>query len=141
MEFPRVNACIITELVRAEARSKLSALGLYGLTPNVGILLKNPPPQSVGPLTFLLFCNPGKGTYKCSGRIADHEENTVVQIPEFELTLAGRPESKSSNVAIGLSQVEFKKEGIYRFEFNIDGKLHYRTTFNVELGPTEAFEG
>ena len=143
MPFPKVNACLVVEFVRQEAYRKLSIFGLYGMTPNVQILLQEFP-ASIGPITFFLFCDPGEGDYTGSFRINDEEDNPVIELEEMDLGITQRllkGGKGGHRFLIPIPLIRFENAGTYKVELNVDGKPHYETTFEVGVAPPGLLTG
>jgi hypothetical protein len=67
MSFPRFDACLVCEVVRAEPLGKVTILGFYGIAPGVGISIADFSKPIV--LTFLYVGGAGAGTFVANARI------------------------------------------------------------------------
>ena len=132
MIFPKVHVCAVCEQVRPEPKNKLMILGLYGFIPRVLILVRDLS-LAIGPMTFFLVCDPGKGKFKATAQIINSEKEVIFEVPEFEIDIAGKSKTVS-NIIIGASSVHFPKEDEYALVLSVAGKPHYEGRFEVRQG-------
>ncbi len=132
MRFPKVHVCAVCEQVRSEPGNKLMVLGLYGFIPRVLILVRDLD-KPIGPLTFLLTCDPGKGKFQAKAEIVNSDGETLAEFPEFEFDIPGDCKTQT-NLIVGVDRVHFPKEDEYTFVLTVEGKPHYEGRFEVRQG-------
>ncbi len=119
MPFPQVRVWLICETVRSESNNKLSLLGVYGIAPDVEILLENfSLPTS---LAFVAFAEPGaEGTFNAQYRILDEGGTPIVESPFAQVVIQRR--DRPSSLAFGMIGVRFQREGQHIFRLSVDGQ-------------------
>lgn len=138
MPFPQIHSCLMCEDAREERYRKATILGLYGIAPNVEIIIKDMT-KPIAPLTFVLLGGPGGGSFRARVEIRLEGGEHSVQTPPTELPL---PESgaRNTNLIFRFENILFPSEGTYRFILEVDGEPQYQTTFRVRPGRPEEFQ-
>jgi hypothetical protein len=134
--FPQLDACVVCEDAREEKRRLLTLTGVYGIAPNVEILVRDFA-KPITQLAFVLFGGPGQGQFKVSFRLLDPSGNALVTSPEVDAQLL--PGKTSTNLVFGLGNVVLPGPGTYTFQLLVNGNDQYRKTFQVSKGQPADF--
>lgn len=139
MPFPAVRHCLVCEDLRQEVNRKTTILGFYGITPNVGILVRAFD-QPIGRLAFVLLTEEIKeaGKFKLTPRLLRPDGEPLVDLPALETEIAAP--SFRTQLGFGFGSVKLPGPGIYSLVLLVDEKEHYRTSFSVEQGKPEDFK-
>ena len=138
MPCPIINHCLICEDIRLEANRKTSLLGFYGVAPNVRILIRDTN-QPIRGLALMLLADRGEGTFNFSLRITG--PNGIPLLPPYppmEMVIQEREFFNSWCFALG--PVVFPHFGRYTFTFEVDGRTHFETSFEVSQGRPQDFQ-
>lgn len=138
MPFPKINHCLVCEALRPEAGAKASILGFYGIIPGVEILVRDLK-QPVGPLCFVMICDPGGGNYSVTPQLVTSDGSVLVS-PEKPGELSIVESTKTSLIAFGFGPLVFPKAGTYSFVLRIQGQETFRAPFKIELGEAKDFQ-
>lgn len=126
MLLPRLDNCIICEIVRGELNGKLTILGFFGVCPNVDVQLSRMDQPAV--LTFLVTGPPGDGDFAITFAVIDEADGRVVA-ETAELPFVARPNAVT-NLAPTL-MLTFGRPGMYALRCVVNGAPHYRASFKV----------
>jgi hypothetical protein len=137
MPFPRVTHCLVCEGVRPEAGGKATVLGLYGMTPDVEIRVRDLS-QPIGSLCFLIFCEPGTGEYSVLPQIVGPDGN-IVLAPDKPGPVSLVDPNKRAGLAFAFGPLVYKKVGTYYFVLRVQGAEHFRAPFKVIQGEAKDF--
>ena len=137
MPFPRVTHCLVCEAVRPEVGGKATILGFYGLFPGVEIRVQDLV-QPIGPLCFIIFCEPGTGDYAILPQILGPSGN-VVAAPDKAGRVSLADPNKRAGLAFGFGPLTLGPVGTYCFVLNVEGKEHFRASFKVMQGEGKDF--
>ncbi len=131
MSFPKINYCLICEDVRLERGNKSTILGFYGITPDVEVGVADLTKQ-IDRLMFLLIGENAKGPAAHSAffQILDDRQSVVSESPKITIELPDKVEGRSI-FAFGVPRVVLGKPGTFTFKLIIDGREHYKTTFEA----------
>lgn len=131
MAFPSIRSCIICEDLRIEMFRKYSLMGVFGVCPEVKILIRDltaPLPR----LCFVLGTAEGGGFYKMAWRLLDPKGGLVLSGEESELAI---PDTASRHlINVSIAPIHFSITGIYSFILQIDGKDAYQGNFEIAQG-------
>jgi len=113
-------------------------LGFYGITPNVGILIRDFE-KPIGGLMFVLLTEAVKdaGKFKITPRLLKPNGEALADLPTIEVPIT--VSQVQTQVGFALGTVKFPHPGIYSFVLLVDEREHYQTTFSVEQGKPEDF--
>jgi hypothetical protein len=134
--FPEFQHCLICEGVRLERFRKVTVLGLYGLAPDVEILVKDFG-QPFEKLSFLLLGGLASGKFKSSFQILDESGSAIVSSPESELTF--EETTRRQNLVLAVGNLLFPREGTYLFRVFFNGRLAFERAFRVLKGQDADF--
>src|SRR5713226_6548966 len=131
MSFPKINYCLICEDVRLERGNKSTILGFYGITPDVEVGVADLT-KHIDRLMFLLIGGIAKGPAAHSAyfQVLDDRQAVVSESPKLTVELPDKVEGRSV-FAFGVPRVVFGKPGTFAFKLFIDGREHYKTTFQA----------
>lgn len=131
MAFPSIRSCTVCEDLRIELFRKYSLMGVYGVCPDVKILIRDltaPLPR----LCFVLGTAEGGGFYKMSWRLVDPKGGVIVSLEDQDLVI---PDTSSRHlINISTSPIRFPMTGIYSLYLQIDGTDAYQGTFEIAQG-------
>src|SRR5438034_1373540 len=136
MPLPEFRHCLICEEVRQEKRRLLSLLGVYGIAPDVEILVRDFA-KPVGRLAFVLFGNQGGDRFKAVFRILSENREPIVTSPEVE---HAAQESRHYNIAVAIEGLTLPGPGKYTFELLLHGRTSFTTQFQARQGREDDFD-
>lgn len=137
MAFPKTQHCLLCEDVRIERTRLSTVIGLYGVCPNVDILLQEIGRQ-VERLTFFIFGGKGSGTFTFAFQVLKPDGAILIQTPSDSLTI--KDAKRRSNLVITIGPVKFESPGTYKINLLVDGLVEFSTSFEVLVGQPEDFE-
>jgi len=137
MPFPKVSHCIVCESVRPEIGGKATILGFYGLIPGVEIKVRDLA-QPIGPICFLIYCEPGTGNFSVLPQLIT-AEGSILVAPDKPGDISLNDPTKRAGLAFGFGPLVFPKAGTYSFVLRVQGQEHFRAPFKVELGQAKDF--
>jgi hypothetical protein len=137
MAFPKIEECLICEMVRPELGGKLSLLGFFGRAPHVQIIVQN----LDLPLQQLAFVFLG-GPYQPSSIEPPFQIKLLVIGPAGDevaasppVSLAIPPAPHRTTLATGVGNIRLPKTGRYEFSLLVDNVSEFQSYFFVSVGP------
>ena len=140
MSIATLKACIVCEGARMEVGRKVTLLGVYGVTPDVGINVQDL--SKPIDLTCVMYLGDvTAGTYQATGGLRmEHEGQELRSFPPMEMTWDVPPGVKG-NFALILSVrgVVFPRPGRVILELRSGDEEIVSTSFDVRQGTPEDF--
>jgi hypothetical protein len=130
MDFPKIDACIICEAVRAEPQNKNLLLGFFGIAPHVQVLLKD---FNLPATLCFVFCG-GRGSagkFDIGLRLTDPQGLVVSNsdtAPEIKGGELGN--RTATNIFMGFHG-RLGKPGKYTVSLIVNGAEHYTAIVDV----------
>jgi hypothetical protein len=128
MAFPKIDACVVCEAVRAEILGKHILLGVFGLAPHAQVSLRNL--QQPATLCFVFYGGGGEGKFNVELRVADRQglaiPNAATGIVDGELE-----KGKLATSVFLPFHGTFGKPGKYGVTMVGNDVVHYSTTVDI----------
>lgn len=127
--IPRINNCLVCEIVREELNNKLIILGLYGVCPDVDVRLQRLDQPAV--LTFVFTGSPGEGLLSVVFDVLDERDSRVLaSTPALPFQAIA-----TSNTTLAATLVTtFGHPGVFAARLTVDGQEAHRAEFRVAEG-------
>jgi hypothetical protein len=126
--IPKIETCLVCDLVRPELGGKLAILGFYGICPHVDIGLQHLDQPAV--LTFVLAGGTGQGTFPLTVDIVDENQRVIASISG----LAFEANPKGATLVATTLMLIFGHAGRYAVRCLIDQAEIFRAYFAVSQG-------
>jgi len=132
MPVPKIKHCLVCDDVRFELHSKLGVTGLYGITPDLSILVG----QLALPvrLCFLFLGGPGDGEFLFRAEIRDKTGTPLPAIPvPSSVKVPITPKYTSSMVVFWFPEIKFPQAGPYTIVLFSDNEPIFSSQFGIAV--------
>jgi hypothetical protein len=139
MPLPPINACLVCEDVRPEARGLVSLLGFYGLTPNAEVFVVdfNRPVER---LAFYIEANGASDGREHRIAFELRDPGDVLIVPPAEAVPTGVPPPAPTQIRVAVIFTALNltlRPGRYRIVIRVDGEEHFTDTFGARQAPRQ----
>jgi len=134
MAFPKIETCIVCEIIRPEVLNKFSLLGFFGITPYVHVTLKDV--RLPAALTFVFCAGSGEGKFTCDLLIRASDGRVVPN--SWPGAISGELKKERAVTSIFMAFIgAFGASGAYEVVLNVDGRPVYSTRIHIDEGELE----
>lgn len=133
MPFPKFKHCLICDNAREEVRGKVTLIGFLGVSPDVEILVPDPPNGGALQLSFVFVGGAGGGTFPITYELFDVKQG----VPLGKID-PGKPtdvvQGIRTTMILGLTGV-YPHFGRYELRMFVAGKLEFAASFEISKLP------
>jgi hypothetical protein len=137
--LPPVKYCMLCEDVRFEQGGKYSVIGMFGILPDVSLLVQDLQ-APIQRLAFLVVVGHKEGSYHLSMEIErpnKEKENLVKNVPLDLQAIKDNPEGTKGMMVVVKSGFIPKESGEFKFTIYADDQLFYQNSFLVNQGKSK----